>query len=49
MNVFQMMTTLGNVTNIKRKKPDQLLDEYSYLTLDIDDYLVIADDEYLVI
>lgn len=48
MNVFQMMTTLGNIIKMK-KKPYQLPDDYSYLTLDIDDYLVIATDEYLVI
>ena len=46
MDVFQMMTMVGNV-----RQTDTIIhsDNYDYLTLSLDEYVVIGSDEYLVI
>jgi hypothetical protein len=49
MNVFQIMAAISKIKKTKRAKLDPLSDDYLYLTLDNDDYLVIATDEYLVV
>ena len=46
MNVFQKMTATAN---INKKNLDRYYNYLVHLTLDIDEYLVIATDEYLVI